>query len=235
MGSFLSKALERGLTPSNVAGYAGHVALNLWGRLVSTPLFRLKARLLGVKLGRGVRAHGAVGLMRWPGSSIVLGDGVSLVSSWRRATAAALSHHVRLRTFGPGARIELGEGCELSGTSIACRSTSVVFGRHVMVAPDVIVVDSDFHAPWPAERRHVDPGVERDRPVRVDDYAWIGMRSVILKGVHIGEGAIVGAGSVVTRDIPPYCVACGVPARVVRTVSEEERRGMGSDTASDRT
>ena len=86
----------------------------------------------------------------------------------------------------------------------------------MLVAPDVIIVDSDFHAPWPMESRSTDPGLENDRPVVIEDYAWIGMRSIILKGVTIGRGAIVGAGSVVTRDIPPFAVACGSPARVVK-------------------
>ena len=80
----------------------------------------------------------------------------------------------------------------------------------------MIIVDSDFHAPWPVSERPLNPGLENDRPVRIGDGAWIGMHSIILKGVTIGDGAIIGAGSVVTRDIPANAVACGSPARVVR-------------------
>ncbi len=221
MPQFLRKAMERGLTPGNVISYLSLRCMTVCGKLTGTLCLRIKAVLLGVRAGRGVTAHGPVGLMRWPGSCIEIGDGVSFISTWRRATAAALSHPVRLRTFGPEARIEIGEGCELSGTSIACRSTSVVLGCGVMIAPDVIIVDSDFHAPWPAEARRTDPGMERDRPVHIGDYAWIGMRCVILKGVTIGRGAIIGAGSVVTRDIPNNAVACGVPARVVRQCGKD--------------
>lgn len=52
--------------------------------------------------------------------------------------------------------------------------------------------------------------------IEVGDYVWIGGRSVVLGGVKIGEGAVIGAGSVVTRDIPPYTVAAGVPAKVIK-------------------
>ena len=216
MREFVRKALERGITIPNVASYVSLEIMRLLGVFWGTCRLRVKAGLLGASLGSGVTAHGPVAIMRWPQSRIVVGDGVHFISSWRRASAAALSHPVRLRTFGPQALISLGEGCELSGTSITCRSTSITLGKKVLVAPDVIIVDSDFHAPWPMETRSTDPGIDRDRPVVIEDYAWIGMRSIILKGVTIGRGAIVGAGSVVARDIPPFAVACGAPARVVR-------------------
>ncbi len=216
MRQIVSKILARGLSLGNIASYGSWQCLRVLGAFWGTLRFRLKAWLFGVRAGRNVRVHGTIGLMRWPGSRIEIGDNVSVVSSWRRATACALSHPARLRTFGPEARIIIGEGCELSGTSVSCRSTSVILGRRVLIAPDVIITDSDFHALWPVEQRAEDPGMDRDRPVYIGDGAWIGMRCIILKGVTIGSGAIIGAGSVVTRDIPDNAVACGFPARVVR-------------------
>lgn len=216
------KALERGLTPANVAAWASLEAMRCCGVCWGTLRLRLKARLLGVELGPGVTAHGPVGLMRWPGGSIRIGAGASLISSWRRATAACLAWPVRLRVFGPGAVIEIGAGAQLSGTSITARSTAVRIGRQALLAPNCVIVDSDFHAPWPPEARATEPGLERDAPVTIGDYAWIGMQSIILKGVNVGEGALVGAGSVVTSDIPPRCLAAGVPARVVHRLGPEE-------------
>lgn len=64
--------------------------------------------------------------------------------------------------------------------------------------------------------------MEGDRPVTIGDYVWIGMNCLILKGVTIGEGAIIGAGSVVTRDVPPFCLAAGSPARVLRSLQPDE-------------
>lgn len=77
----------------------------------------------------------------------------------------------------------------------------------------------------------------KSAPLRIDDQAWIGCNSLIPGGVHIGRGAIVGAGSVVTHDIPPFTVFAGNPARFVKAVSrplpaagpELGRRGTGTD------
>lgn len=217
----LRKALERGLNPANVASWSSLEFMRCFGLFWGTLRLRLKARLLGVELGSGVTAHGPVGLLRWPGGRISIGDNVSLISSWRRATASALAWPVRLRVFGPGACIEIGEGAQLSGTSITARSTTVRIGRKALIAPNCIIVDSDFHAPWPPENRADNPGLEHDAPVTIGDYAWIGMQCIILKGVTVGEGALVGAGSVVVKDIPPRTLACGAPARVLRSLASE--------------
>lgn len=217
----LRKALERGLNPANVASWSSLEFMRCFGLFWGTLRLRLKARLLGVELGSGVTAHGPVGLLRWPGGRISIGDNVSLISSWRRATASALAWPVRLRVFGPGACIEIGAGAQLSGTSITARSTTVRLGRKALIAPNCIIVDSDFHAPWPPENRADNPGLEHDAPVTIGDYAWIGMQCIILKGVTVGEGALVGAGSVVVKDIPPRTLACGAPARVLRSLASE--------------
>ena len=147
--SLWRKALERGLTPGNVVSYLSLQHMRFWGVVMGTLRLRCKALLLGVRLGRGVRAHGAVGLLRWPGSRIDIGDDVSIISSWRRATACTLAAPARLRTFGPDAVISIGPACELSGTSIAVRSTSVTLGRQVLVGPNCVITDADFHAPGP--------------------------------------------------------------------------------------
>ena len=202
--------------------------LNGFGRFFGTIRLRLKARILGVHIGRDVTAHGPVGLLRWPGGEISIGDKASFISSWRRATASALAWPCRLRVFGPGARIEIGPGAQLSGASITARSTTIRIGKGVLLAPNCVIVDSDFHAPWPPEKRAEEPGCERDRGVVIGDYAWIGddavlytlgeinigANTVICPGVHIGDNVVIGAGSVVTRDVPPHCLAAGSPAIV---------------------
>ncbi|AMD90928.1 acyltransferase [Desulfovibrio fairfieldensis] len=220
--NILRKALQRGLTPSNIISYVCLESMRLWGAFWGTVRLRCKAALLGVAVGPGTRAHGPVGLLRWPGGSIRIGARASLISSRRRATAASLYAPVRLRVFGPGAAIEIGEGAQLSGTSVTARSQRISIGRQVLLAPNCVIVDSDFHAPWPPEARATEPGLERDAPVSIGDYVWIGMNCLILKGVSIGEGAMIGAGSVVTRDVPPFCLAAGAPARVLRRLGPED-------------
>ena len=186
-----------------------------WSGVWGTLALRCKAALFGVDCGHGVRAAGAVILARWPKSRIRIGAGASLVSCSRRATATAVTP-VRLKTLGPDAAIVLEQGVELSGVSIAARSQTIRVGAYTLIAPGCVLVDSDFHAHWPPERRHIDPGYERDAGIDIGDHVWIGMHCRILKGVRIGRGSIVAAGSVVTHDLPANCLAAGVPARVVK-------------------
>jgi acetyltransferase-like isoleucine patch superfamily enzyme len=92
----------------------------------------------------------------------------------------------------------------------------IVFEDDVNVANGVRFMDSDAHPRDAAERiANLPPPPEEIKPVRICRYAWIGQNSFILKGVTIGEGAIVGVNSVVLTDVPPYSVAMGNPARVV--------------------
>ena len=93
----------------------------------------------------------------------------------------------------------------------------VTLGRNCLIGDRVIIADQDGH-PLDADARRRGESVPRGhiRPVVIEDDVWIGTRAVILKGVRIGRGAIVGAGSVVTSDVPPNTVACGNPARVVK-------------------
>lgn len=219
--SFIGKAVARGLTLPNIFAWASQKWLFGFDSVWGTFRLRLKARLLGIGVGKNVRCHGKVGLLRWPGGKIAIGDNVSIISSWRRATAASLAFPARLRVFGPGAQIRIDEGAQLSGTAITARSTCIHIGKNVLIGPNCIIVDSDFHAPWPAQNRAFSPGYENDAPVTINDYAWIGLNSIILKGVTIGEGAIIGAGSVVSRDVPAWCVACGSPCRVVHNYAHE--------------
>lgn len=65
---------------------------------------------------------------------------------------------------------------------------------------------------------HKNWDVVKSKPIKICDDAWIGMNCIILKGVTIGEGAIVGAGSVVTKDVPAWTVVAGNPAKVVKTL-----------------
>lgn len=92
----------------------------------------------------------------------------------------------------------------------------VVIEEDVNIASGVRILDSDAHPRDPELRaRDLPPPPEEIKPVRICRRAWIGQGSYIMKGVTIGEGAIIGANSVVITDIPPFSVAIGNPARVV--------------------
>jgi maltose O-acetyltransferase len=94
---------------------------------------------------------------------------------------------------------------------------SLRIGENVSISPEVTILTA-FHPIDDPEFRVA------TRPIEIDDYAFIGTRATILAGVRIGRGAVVGAGAVVTRDVPPLAVVAGVPARQVGTRPEEALR-----------
>lgn len=108
----------------------------------------------------------------------------------------------------PGAAISIGEGSFINRNTSILAETSVRIGQYVLVGWDVTITDTDEHD-WPGLGT-------RTAPIQIGDHSWIGARSIILKGVTIGEGAVVAAGSVVTRDVAPYTLVAGSPAKPIR-------------------
>jgi galactoside O-acetyltransferase len=136
--------------------------------------------------------------------------------------------------------VRIGARCQIGNVSFVC-AQEIVIGDDVLMAWGITVIDSDNHSiHW----RHRQYDVERCRrdyittngadiarshdwskvdiaPVRIGDKAWVGFNVIVLKGVTIGEGAVIGAGSVVTKDIPPWHMAAGNPCQVKRRLSPE--------------
>lgn len=133
---------------------------------------------------------------------------------------------------GPCAKIAIGDKCFINGgTQIICR-VGITFGNYVTVASGVTIYDHDSHSKSHLERRMDIDQQLVDEPsgnfisnkswqnvnaksVTVEDDVWIGMNCILLKGVTIGKGSIIGAGSVVTKSVPPFSVVAGNPARIV--------------------
>jgi acetyltransferase-like isoleucine patch superfamily enzyme len=135
---------------------------------------------------------------------VVLGEGVSL-----NGTVVP----IELVTYASG-RIEIGNHTFINyGSSIAARA-SVKIGHYCHLGHYTFVMDNDQHDII----RHTE--VPQSGPVIIEDHVWIGSKAIILPGVRIGTRAVIGAGSIVTKDIPPRCVAAGNPARVLRHLTE---------------
>lgn len=88
-------------------------------------------------------------------------------------------------------------------------------GRYVMMGTDVIIITRN-HRFDRTDIPMMEQGFEEERPVYIGNDVWIGDRVLILPGVHIGDGSIIAAGAVVTKDVPPYSIVAGVPARKIR-------------------
>ncbi len=111
-------------------------------------------------------------------------------------------------------RLVIGDNAEIGWNVFITVNREVIIEDHVRVSYDCRISDSDAH-PQEADLRAAGqpPRLENIRPVRICRNAWIGNGTHIMKGVTIGEGAIIGANSVVMTDVPPYCLAVGNPAR----------------------
>ena len=169
--------------------------------------------LRGVQLGPGWRCYGLPIIQRHRRSLIRIGRGMTLRSS-PMSNPLAPNHPVIISARRPSARIIIGGDFGMTGGSLIC-DESIAIGNRVWVGANAVIADTDFH-PLEAARRRVQPLAAKTAPIVIDDDVFIGMRALILKGVHIGEGAVIAAGSVVSRDVPPRTVAAGNPAQIVR-------------------
>ncbi len=169
--------------------------------------------------GPGARCWGRLLVVMDPGSSITIGGRFHAVSDARRA-GIALYSPCKLRTMA-GAELLIGDNVGLNGTSITCRRR-IEIGEGAMVAANVVIMDSDFHQQWPPGDRWTPTATEEIEPVSIGRHVWIGVGSIILKGVTIGDNSIIGAGSVVTGPIPSNVIAAGVPARVLRRLGPDQ-------------
>ena len=164
----------------------------------------------------GCRIHGmvkCVGLPRIERTSkgrIEIGKGCCLRSA-RCSNPVGVFHPVQLSTIG-GGEIIIGDGCGISG-SVLVAENSITLGKRVLVGAGCTIIDSDCH-PLNARARACG---ERGKTASVvlEDDVWLGMNVLVLKGVRIGAGTVVGAGSVVTGDLPAGVIAAGNPARIV--------------------
>jgi len=116
---------------------------------------------------------------------------------------------VRLE-IGKDALLRIDKGTYLNRNTLIVAERSVEIGKNCKISWDVIIMDSDQHV--------LGNPNEANAPVVIGDDVWIGCRAIILKGVRVGRGAVIGAGSVVTKDVPEYTVAGGVPAKVIKTL-----------------
>jgi acetyltransferase-like isoleucine patch superfamily enzyme len=151
------------------------------------------------------RRPGALRFLLGEGAEVVIGPG-----AWLRTDLGP----VIVACFA-GARLVLGPECFLNAAHVSAKR-EVVLGRRAWVGPGSRVFDSDQHD-FDADRPEV------ALPVRIGDHVWIASDCLVLKGVTIGEHAVIGARSLVTHDVPPHTLAFGVPATPRGRVGDRSR------------
>lgn len=116
------------------------------------------------------------------------------------------------------AELIIGRNVAISSTAIVA-GNRIVLGKNIRIGGNVVIYDTDFHSIKPGERLSTpDPGI-RTAPVTIQDNVFIGAHTTVLKGVTIGENSVIGAGSVVTRDIPANQIWAGNPVQFIRDLN----------------
>lgn len=137
-----------------------------------------------------------------------------------------------LVTESHNSKITIGNNVFIGGGTVVDCVISISVEDDVLVSYGCILADSDNHSVSYSIRKHDLADWKKGKhawnavkslPIKISKGAWIGAHAIILKGVTIGEGAVIGAGSVVTRDIPAWTIAAGNPARIIREIPEHER------------
>jgi acetyltransferase-like isoleucine patch superfamily enzyme len=145
------------------------------------------------------------------GSSIVIGKRF-IACSDPRHNSLGVFQRVTIKTVGHGARIVIGDNVGMSGCTISS-AKSITIGNNVLLGSGCLVTDNDAHPVDPAERTAGGGGVSK--PVIIEDDVFVGARALVLKGVTIGQGSVIGAGTVITKSVAPYSVVVGNPGKVV--------------------
>jgi len=137
-----------------------------------------------------------------------------------------------LHVFNYGGMITMGEYSYIGMGSRVWSGEKITIGKYVLISHNVGISDTSVHEYNYLERAErykdlMENGFPKDKagiktaPIIIEDYAWINFNSIIMRGVTIGKGAIVGAGSVVTKDVPPFAFVAGNPAKIIRMLNEE--------------
>jgi acetyltransferase-like isoleucine patch superfamily enzyme len=170
------------------------------------PLFKT----LCVKCGSGLSLSSGIPQVMGP-LKIYIGNNVSL-------------HGVGTFIAGkvyPNPSLYIGDHSHLGYQMGINVGTKIVIGKHVLIANRVALIGYDAHPLDPILRsKNYPPDSSGCGDIVIEDYAWIGVNATILKNVTIGKASIVAAGSVVTKDVPPYSIVAGNPARIVKTLDE---------------
>jgi acetyltransferase-like isoleucine patch superfamily enzyme len=140
---------------------------------------------------------------------MTIGGSCTFLSS-PNANLIGINRPCMISTMTREAQMQLGRGCGFSGTVIAAFK-EIVLGENVICGANTLITDSDWHPE--------DPRAGVAAPVVIGNNVWLGVNATVLKGVRIGENSVIGAGSVVTSDIPANMIAGGIPCRPIRSLA----------------
>lgn len=169
----------------------------------------IRAYLWEVKIGSGAKFYGRMHFLKMKRTQIVIGNNCTFRSS-KTSNWIGVDRPCMISTQGEdNALIKIGDNCGFSGTVIGA-FVNITLGNNVRCGANTLITDSDWHPD--------DPRVGNPKPVFIADNVWLGVNSVVLKGVSIGKNSVIGANSIVVSDIPENVIAAGNPCKVIKSL-----------------
>ncbi len=184
-----------------------HVRLirSILSKLIYTFYCRTISLLFGIKIDKKSSFIGLTKFVRKPKTSIIIGTNCSFLSK-SSSNLIGINRPCIIATHLPFAKIIIGNNCGLSGTVIGAFQ-SISIGKDVKCGANTLITDSNWHLK--------DPRSGIPKAIIIEDTVWLGEGVKVLKGVNVGENSIIGAGSVVTKDIPQNAIAAGNPCKII--------------------
>ena len=188
--------------------------INVGWRFYNLYLFNIK----GIKHGRRTIVHGQIGLRVW--GKVIIGDNCYISSGEDMNPLSAKDKGYIC--VEKGAQLTIGDNCGMSSPRIWAHQ-SITIGNHVQIGANCIILDSDCHSLMYQYRRDLATDMQHKEkaPIVIEDDVLVGTNSIILKGVTVGARSIIGAGSIVTKSIPPDCIAAGNPCKVIKQIIQK--------------
>lgn len=182
---------------------------------IVNPLAYLMLKFQKITYGKNCKFYGIPVALKGKNSSVVFGDRVCVISRFLDNLVGLYQRSIIFARNG--GRIEIGDDVGLSGVTIYAFD-HITIGNNTIVGANTKILDSDFHPTDAEDRRNNPDDKEKTKtaPVNIGNNVFIGCNVLILKGVTIGDNAVIGAGSVVTRDVPDNCIVAGNPAVIIK-------------------
>lgn len=161
----------------------------------------------GIDIGNKCTFYGKTKFKRLSYNSVIKIGNYCTFRSMKTSNLIGVNRPCIISTLTDNCRLEIGDYCGLSGTVISCFK-EIKLGQRVRCGSNTLITDSDWHLD--------DPRSGEPKAIYIEDNVWLGVNVIVLKGVRIGANSVIGAGSVVTNDIPENVIAAGNPCRIIK-------------------
>lgn len=183
----------------------------------SSILTRFIFFLKGADIGTRPKFYGIPFIYVYPNAVLRIGKNFEL-RTHKKSNFIGITRRSMITVHSANAKIVIGDNCGFSSIVLGA-SNYIEIGNNVMIGANSLITDFDWHS---LNTKDHYSGVPESKPVIIGDNVFIGYSTTILKGVNVGENSIIGANSVVTRNIPSNVVAAGNPCKVMRSLIDKE-------------